>query len=89
VLLTGYLEFLIDQLPNYVSITTPRNPDERGCQLSLTVKGDPKNLVKTLSERNVICDFRQPNIIRVAPTPLYNRFVDVFEFAQILSEHAQ
>jgi kynureninase len=88
VLLTGYLEFLLDQLPNYVSITTPRNPGERGCQLSLTVKGNPKNLVKTLADRNVICDFREPNIIRVAPTPLYNRFVDVFEFAQILSEHA-
>ncbi|MDR3612634.1 MAG: kynureninase [Candidatus Obscuribacterales bacterium] len=88
VLLTGYLEFLLDQLPDYVSITTPRNASERGCQLSLTVKGDPKSLVKTLADRNVICDFREPNIIRVAPTPLYNRFVDVFEFAQILSEHA-
>ncbi len=89
VLLTGYLEYLLDQVPDqYASITTPRNPDERGCQLSLTVKGDPKNLVKTLAERNVICDFRAPNIIRVAPVPLYNRFIDVYEFAQILSEHA-
>ena len=89
-LLTGYLEFLLDKLPEgFVTIITPRNPDERGCQLSLKISGDGKELVKQLSEAGVICDFREPDIMRVAPTPLYNTFEDVYKFAKVLDQFAQ
>lgn len=88
-LLTGYLEFLLDQIPNdYISITTPRDPLARGCQLSVTVGGDAKALVKDLSKKGVICDFREPNIIRLAPTPLYNSFEDVFKISEVLKSHS-
>lgn len=87
--LTGYLEFLLDKLPEgYCTITTPRDPAQRGCQLSLRLKGNPKQLLKDLGTQGVICDFREPDIIRVAPAPLYNTFTDVYRFAGILEEHA-
>jgi kynureninase len=89
-LLTGYLEFLLDQLPRgYCTMITPRDPAQRGSQLSLRLRGNPKELSKSLAARGVICDFRQPDIIRVAPAPLYNRFTDVFHFARVLGEYAQ
>lgn len=87
--LTGYLEYLLDQLPEgYCTIITPREPASRGCQLSLRLRGNPKQLLKDLGEQGVICDFREPDIIRAAPTPLYNRFIDVYRFANILGAHA-
>ena len=87
VLLTGYLEYLIDQnLSGRVRCITPRNANQRGCQLSLIVTGNGKGIFKALAERGVICDWREPDVIRVAPVPLYNSFVDVFEFVRILSE---
>jgi kynureninase len=86
-LLTGYLEYLLEtELPDEVSIFTPRNPSERGCQLSLTFKKDIDTIFHSLKEKGVVCDMRKPNIMRVAPTPLYNSFQDVLEFVQILKE---
>ncbi len=88
-LLTGYLEFLLDRLPGrYATILSPRDPAQRGCQLSIRIKGDAQALLSRLKEAGAICDFRQPDIIRVAPVPLYNRFVDVWDFCQLLSHHA-
>jgi kynureninase len=69
-----------------VEILTPRNSEERGCQLSLRVKDGPA-LVKRLSQAGAICDFREPDIMRVAPTPLYNRFSDVARFVEVLRSH--
>ncbi len=87
--LTGYLEFLLEQLPQgYCTIITPRDQSQRGSQLSLRLRGNPKELLKDLAEKGVMCDFREPDIIRVAPAPLYNRFVDVFTLVKILGEHA-
>jgi kynureninase len=87
--LTGYMEFLLDRLPTgRVTITTPRDPKQRGAQLSLRVKGDPKRLLHRLGGAGVICDFREPDIIRAAPTPLYNTFLDVFRFVKTLEAHA-
>jgi kynureninase len=89
-LLTGYLEFLLDQLPqDYCTIVTPRDPTRRGSQLSLRVKADPKALLKDLAEMSVVCDFREPDIIRAAPVPLYNRFGDVYHLVKILECHAE
>lgn len=87
-LLTGYLEFLLEQLSSYIQITTPKDKAQRGCQLSVTVGGDAKELVRDLSKKGVICDFREPNIIRLAPAPLYNNFEDVFELCKVLKSHS-
>lgn len=86
--LTGYLEYLISYtLPKVCQIITPSNSDERGCQLSLKFNGNAQNIVKKLSTQGVICDFREPNIIRISPTPLYNTYSDVYNFVKILSEN--
>jgi kynureninase len=83
--LTGYLEFLLGEINDErISVITPANADARGCQLSIRVKDSDKNLFKAISERGVIADWREPNVIRVAPVPLYNTFTDVFRFAEIL-----
>lgn len=89
-LITGYLEYLLDQLPNnFCSIITPRDPNQRGSQLSFQVKGNPKALLQSLKKHGVICDFREPNIIRATPAPLYVKYADLYGFAQILSQFAK
>ncbi len=86
--LTGYLEFLLGQIgSSRFSIITPREPGARGCQLSIVVHEHPKELFAKLEAAGVRCDFREPNVIRAAPTPLYNSFHDVWRFAQILAAH--
>lgn len=83
--LTGYLEFLLDGLNNNsINIITPRNKEERGCQLSIQVKNADKTLHTKLTQAGVISDWREPDVIRVAPAPLYNSFEDVFQFVQRL-----
>ncbi|MBX2827462.1 MAG: kynureninase [Flavobacteriaceae bacterium] len=83
--LTGFLEFLLDDLNDpRIVIITPRNPEERGCQLSIQVKNADKRLHTQLTEAGVISDWREPDVIRVAPAPLYNSFEDVYEFVQRL-----
>ena len=68
-------------------VITPPEADERGCQLSIQVQEHPKELFAKLEAARVKCDFREPNVIRVAPTPLYNTFHEVWRFARILAEH--
>ncbi len=91
ILLTGYLEFLIDELRregyNYQFIT-PRNPEKRGCQLSFLTGPNGKALFDFLMRNGVICDWREPNVIRIAPTPMYNSFQDVFEFGRLLKAYS-
>ncbi|HYP49394.1 MAG TPA: kynureninase [Pyrinomonadaceae bacterium] len=83
--LTGYLEFLLREIGDErISVITPSNPDERGCQLSIRVRNADKNLFNSLSEKGVYSDWREPDVIRVAPVPLYNTFTDVFRFTEIL-----
>jgi len=85
--LTGYLEFLVNQLgEDKVAIITPRDENQRGCQLSLVVKRHGREVYKQLTAEGVICDWREPNVIRVAPAPLYNSFMDVFRFAETLKK---
>lgn len=85
--LTGYLEFLLDEMKNHaINVITPRNPDERGCQLSIQVKDADKTLHTKLTEAGVISDWREPDVIRIAPAPLYNSFEDVFKFSEKLKE---
>jgi kynureninase len=86
--LTGYLQFLLDRAPSKLfTVITPKEPEERGCQLSILVHQHPKELFRALEEAGVKCDFREPNVIRAAPAPLYNTFHEVWRFAQILSAH--
>jgi len=85
--LTGYLEFLIDDLKDArITIITPRKKEERGCQLSIQVKNANKELHTQLTKSGVISDWREPDVIRIAPAPLYNSFEDVFEFVQRLKK---
>ena len=87
--LTGYLEFLIEQigLQSKFSLITPPDPNARGAQFSIQVHEHPKQLHEELEAAGVKCDFREPNVIRAAPTPLYNTFHEVWRFAQILAAH--
>jgi kynureninase len=88
-LLTGYLEFILNQTSNQMfEIITPKAQSERGCQLSLKVRTGGKALLEKLNQGGVIADFREPDIVRVAPAPLYNSFTDVFEFGKIMENHA-
>lgn len=83
--LTGYLETLISEIGNArISVITPTNPAERGCQLSIRVKDADKSLFEAITSRGVVADWREPDVIRVAPVPLYNTFSDVYRFAEIL-----
>ena len=85
--LTGYFEFLINELNNDdIKIITPSNPEERGCQLSIQVKNADKKLHHQLTEAGVISDWREPDVIRCAPVPLYNSFQDVYYVVERLSE---
>jgi len=83
--LTGYFEFLIQQLKNPdIKIITPNNPEERGCQLSIQVKNANKSLHNKLTKSGVISDWREPDVIRCAPVPLYNSFEDVYNMVEKL-----
>jgi kynureninase len=84
--LTGYFEFLINEInSDDIKIITPANPKERGCQLSIQVKNADKNLHKKLTENHIITDWREPDVIRCAPTPMYNSFEDVYRMVKSLS----
>jgi len=85
--LTGYLLTRIDRLgPTAFEVITPRDPAARGCQLSILVHDRPEALFAALQAAGVVCDLRRPNVIRVAPTPLYNTFQDCWAFARVLEE---
>lgn len=87
--LTRFLETeLIRTLGERVAILTPSDPDARGCQLSLRLKslrGSPRELVEKLERNGVVADLREPDVLRLAPVPLYNRFRDVHAAVQKLA----
>lgn len=88
-LLTAYLEFVLHEIdketPNaQFEIITPENQEERGAQLSVYLHGQGKELFHYLMKNGVITDWREPNVIRLAPVPLYCSFEDMYEFGQIL-----
>jgi kynureninase len=87
VLLTAYMEYLLGQLPpGKVAMITPQDPKHRGAQLSLRVPRQGKVLHSQLTAQGVMCDWREPDVIRFAPVPLYNSFRDVFMSVDILKE---
>lgn len=89
--LTGYLVHIIDELaadfPDAkISMITPREPERRGCQVSMDIAGRERKLFDAMLAAGVIGDFREPCIIRVAPVPLYNSFEDVYNFGAVMRE---
>lgn len=88
--LSGYLEFVIDEISaannNCLEIITPREWKQRGCQLSVIAHGYGRDLFNKLMHNGVMPDWREPNVIRMAPVPLYNSFEDVFKFGERLQE---
>lgn len=85
--LTDYLLFLLDQISGDVfEVITPRDDASRGCQVSLRTKADGKKLFQRLTDAGIVGDFREPDVIRVAPTPLYNSFEDVWNFWNVLQK---
>jgi len=94
-LMTAYLEFVIDSIseanPERVSfeLITPRDQTKRGAQLSIMAKGQGRALFDALTKLGVVADWREPNVIRVAPAPLYNSFEDCFRFGQLLQQAIQ
>ncbi len=85
--LTEYMLDLIDNFPSErFEIITPRDPEQRGCQISIRTLFDGRELFDDLTKAGIICDFRRPDVIRIAPTPLYNSFEDVWHFCQILEK---
>lgn len=88
-LLTGYLFDLlraIDPEEKKFTMITPSDPSSRGCQISILMKQKGRKVFETITRRGVIADWREPNVIRVAPIPLYNTFTDVFHFADIFAD---
>ena len=89
--LTGYLEYMIDRLAEEypddgIGVITPRDPKQRGSQISMNVAGRETKLFDDMIREGVIADFREPCIIRMAPVPLYNSFEDVFTFGRVMGK---
>ncbi|GIV33986.1 MAG: kynureninase [Chitinophagales bacterium] len=88
--LTGYLEFILHDVAKQsrhpLKIITPADKNQRGCQLSVHVGKEGKHLYGALKKAGVIVDWREPDVIRMAPVPLYNTFSEVFEFGQVLNK---
>ena len=85
--LTGYLEYLLFKIKSdSIDVITPNNKNERGSQLSIRVINSNKSLFDKITKKGVIADWREPNVIRVAPIPLYNSYSDVYKFVEVLKE---
>lgn len=92
--LTSYLEFIIKDVSSStvnlnIEIITPADKSKRGAQLSLLVHGSGKHLFDKITAMGVSADWREPNVIRIAPAPLYTRYEDVYEFGQILKKASE
>jgi kynureninase len=88
--LTGYLDFVLqtvmEKTGQRLTRITPGDSQQRGCQLSVVVEGYDRNLVDILYRQGVVVDWREPDVIRLAPVPLYNSFEDVFRLGNVLEE---
>ncbi len=89
--ITSYLEFILHEIDKEIDgtefeVITPSNQSERGCQLSVYLHGQGKELFTYLMQNGVITDWREPNVIRLAPVPFYTSFEDIYDFGQILKQ---
>jgi kynureninase len=88
--LSGYLIFILDEINKncshlVIEMISPRNENQRGCQASMLMLENGKNIFDALIRAGVIADWREPNVIRIAPVPLYNSFEDIYKFGEIIS----
>lgn len=91
--LTGYLEFVIEDAipafaPGQIEVITPRTLEDRGCQISLLVHENGRDVFNAMTAAGIIVDWREPNVIRAAPAPLYNTFEDAYRFGEVLRSTA-
>jgi kynureninase len=85
--LTGYLEYLLNRIPGgRIEIITPTDPAQRGCQLSLLVRPGAKAMFDEIRVKGVLGDYRQPDVIRLSPVPLYNSYWDVWRTGTLMAE---
>jgi kynureninase len=87
--LTGYLYFLLKEIDpdeKRFIIITPAEKKDRGCQLSILIKKNGRKVFNTLLKKGVIADWREPDVIRVAPVPFYNTFEEVYQFSEIFEK---
>lgn len=87
--LTTYLEFIIQEVNQKIGkekfiIITPKDQEHRGCQLSIICKEDGRKIFDALTNAGIVGDWREPEVLRFAPTPLYNSFEDIYHFGEIL-----
>src|SRR5205085_11304934 len=91
--LTGYLLFILYEINNsgkeVFEILTPKNEDEHGCQVSVLFLENGREIFDRLKPHGIIADWREPDVIRFSPVPLYNTFEDVFRFGQVLKNLLQ
>jgi kynureninase len=88
-MLSGYLLFIIDDCNSrsgekIIEVITPREENSKGCQVSMLMLKKGKEIFDELTKEGVIADWREPNVIRVAPVPLYNSFEDIYRFGNII-----
>lgn len=93
IMLTGYLEYIISEINKKVKdkkinleVITPKNSSERGCQLSIIAHGLGKDFYNAVTKEGVFCDWREPNVIRISPAPLYNSFEDVYKLGKVIEK---
>ena len=88
-MLSNYLLFIIDEINTNqnIEVITPRNETQKGCQVSMLMKQNGKQFFDKLTQNGVIADWREPNVIRIAPVPLYNSFEDVWKFGEIMKSN--
>ena len=92
--LSAFLLFILNDINNssskkVVEILTPQNENEHGCQVSILLPEKGKDFFNSLNKNSVIADWREPNVIRITPVPLYNTFEEVFRFGEIVREFAE
>ncbi len=86
-LLTGYLYFILQDFKNHLTVITPENPKDRGCQLSIIVKKDGRKLFDYLSANGILPDWREPDVIRMSPVPMYNSFEDIYKIGSVMQQY--
>ena len=89
--LSNYLLYILEEINNLsdekaIEVITPANDKEKGCQVSMLMLQNGKNIFEALKKHGVIADWREPNVIRIAPVPLYNTFEDIFRFGEMISK---
>ncbi|MCX6293483.1 MAG: kynureninase, partial [Sphingobacteriales bacterium] len=90
--LSAYLLFILNEINQacnntFIEILTPTDEEERGCQVSILMLKEGRRIFEELIKAGIIADWREPNVIRVAPVPLYNTFEDIYNFGQVLQKY--